>query len=226
MGRYTTVQTYSDTNPMVVKLPYDEAAAKSSAGQDDSSDARGPRHGAGYTVERVNNVMGSTAGAGSGDFHHYRHTRRREMMRMENMEKDATEDQAEEDFAARVEAKRKECQERTRRNAEKRKRKRQKRSFAESTAKNSKGEKSTPIHAAPDSPVDESAFSYTPLHVSDPSAPSTAPLSKTVAVALVANDGSFMQKVKEAMEKSEVSSGSKDKASDISDPSMNPSKST
>jgi|Transcript_6635 hypothetical protein len=74
MGRYTTVQTFSDNNPSVVKVPYDEKAASSNSSSDGGG--RGDEHGSGYKVEKVNNVSGSTAGAGSGDFHHYRHTRR------------------------------------------------------------------------------------------------------------------------------------------------------
>ena len=74
MGRYTTVQTFSDNNPSVVKVPYDEKAASSNTSSDGGE--RGDEHGSGYKVEKVNNVSGSTAGAGSGDFHHYRHTRR------------------------------------------------------------------------------------------------------------------------------------------------------
>jgi len=62
--------------------------------------------------------MGSTAGAGSGDFHHYRHCRRREMERIDGMEKRAEQDEALLEFETRVETKRKECEERTRKNAE------------------------------------------------------------------------------------------------------------
>ena len=62
--------------------------------------------------------MGSTAGAGSGDFHHYRHCRRRELERLDNMVKRAEHDDALSEFEQRVETKRKECEDRTRKNAE------------------------------------------------------------------------------------------------------------
>ena len=86
-------------------------------------------------TEKVDNVMGSQAGAGSGDFHMYRHHRRTEMLRVERMEGQAAVDEAEESHARRVEHKRKECEERTARNAEKRRKKKEAKAKRDAIAK-------------------------------------------------------------------------------------------
>jgi hypothetical protein len=49
-------------------------------------------------VEKVDSLPGSTAGAGSGDFHQYRNIRRREMFRLEMMDKDFQEAKLKEEF--------------------------------------------------------------------------------------------------------------------------------
>lgn len=231
MGRYTTVQTYSDSNPMVVKVPYETAAGAGGtkeAMKNDFANEKGG-HGAGYTVEKVNNVMGSTAGAGSGDFHHYRHTRRREILRVEAMEKDAVRTEQEAEFDAQREAGRRECEERTRRNAEKRRRKKQKRQQATAGAAD-EGAAAMPPPPVPafnkfgggkrkldNGPRAEEEFSYTPLfsdassaasappaakkgkHAAAAPAPAPAPeqaARKEVAQSIVANDGSFMERMR------------------------------
>lgn len=52
-------------------------------------------------VEKVDNVHGSTAGAGSGDFHQYRQLRRKERQRMAIMESKARRELEEQDHANR-----------------------------------------------------------------------------------------------------------------------------
>lgn len=74
-------------------------------------------------VERVDNVMGSQAGAGSSDFHIYRRHAKTEMRRQERMEADDQKKERDEDHARRVETKRKECDARTAKNAAKRRKK-------------------------------------------------------------------------------------------------------
>lgn len=208
MGRYTTVQTFADNNPSVAKVDYDQAALASSKIADEK---RGD-FGAGVSVEKVNNVMGSTAGAGSGDFHHYRHCRRREMERLESMEKRSKEEEANLEFEKRVEAKRKECEERTRKNAEKRRRKRMKNNEAKGDGRNASSdfkEGRSTGNGGNESPVDESEFSYTPVNLSNgdannkkmnhddlAGAASGEVTEAEVLKSVVTNDGSFMEKTK------------------------------
>eukprot|EP01099_Mayorella_cantabrigiensis_P003223 TRINITY_DN2498_c0_g1_i1.p1 TRINITY_DN2498_c0_g1~~TRINITY_DN2498_c0_g1_i1.p1 ORF type:complete len:118 (-),score=38.51 TRINITY_DN2498_c0_g1_i1:38-391(-) len=74
----------------------------------------------------VKNVSGSTAGAGSGDFHQYRALRRKELFRLERLEKDHLISQAEKEFQERKILRQLECEEKTAKKAEKRKRKKEK----------------------------------------------------------------------------------------------------
>ena len=76
-------------------------------------------------TERVQNAMGSQAGAGSCDFHLYRAARRTEMMRVEKIQAQAQKDSLDDDFQKRMAQRTKECDDRTKKNAEKRKRKRE-----------------------------------------------------------------------------------------------------
>jgi hypothetical protein len=98
MGRYTTVQTYTDKDAKVAAIAYSTAVSDASAPSpsaaaalagaatevasggdaskrdgDEKSTAADDR----FSTARVDNVSGSSAGAGSGDFHMYRAARRR-----------------------------------------------------------------------------------------------------------------------------------------------------
>jgi ATPase subunit of ABC transporter with duplicated ATPase domains len=55
-------------------------------------------------VEKIENLPGSTAGAGSGDFHQYRNLKRREEARLELMEIDYRERKIKEEFEQLKEA--------------------------------------------------------------------------------------------------------------------------
>ncbi|CAJ1934005.1 unnamed protein product [Cylindrotheca closterium] len=86
MGRYSSVQSYADNNKAVRTIPYDQATGSAE-----------PKKGK-VVVEKVSNPYGSTAGAGSGEFHIYRHARAREMERWKNIDEQERAIKAEREF--------------------------------------------------------------------------------------------------------------------------------
>jgi len=74
----------------------------------------------------VRNVMGSSAGAGSGEFHVYRHLRRKEMARLKYIELQAHKDELDQRYHDRLEANRRLAEERTAKKRAKRLKKKQK----------------------------------------------------------------------------------------------------
>jgi len=73
----------------------------------------------------ISNTPGSTAGAGSGDFHQYRMQRRKENFRVARLEGEARKEREVKNFEERLETRQKEAEERTSKKAEKRKKKKQ-----------------------------------------------------------------------------------------------------
>ena len=88
MGRFSTVQAYSDNNPNMRAISHSDTAAKSA--------------NASLKTEKVHNPYGSTAGAGSGEFHIYRHARAREMERLKAIDEKDKETQDQQEFDSRI----------------------------------------------------------------------------------------------------------------------------
>ncbi|KAL9634403.1 MAG: hypothetical protein Q9204_003019 [Flavoplaca sp. TL-2023a] len=72
--------------------------------------------------EIVANVQGSSAGAGSGEFHVYKASRRREYERVKQMEEQVAREKADEEYERTMEEKRKRDEEKTSRNKKRRER--------------------------------------------------------------------------------------------------------
>ncbi|KAJ9651899.1 hypothetical protein H2198_008828 [Neophaeococcomyces mojaviensis] len=70
--------------------------------------------------EIVTNVQGSSAGAGSGEFHVYKASRRREYERLRAMDEEAAKEEHDEKWSKELEEKRRRDEEKTRKNREKR----------------------------------------------------------------------------------------------------------
>ncbi|XP_031640268.1 PRKR-interacting protein 1 homolog [Contarinia nasturtii] len=68
-----------------------------------SNSQRNGGDGYGDTPSFVRNVMGSSAGAGSGEFHVYRHLRRKEYARQKQLQQQSVKEQMEEDFRNKIE---------------------------------------------------------------------------------------------------------------------------
>mmetsp|Transcript_16387 Transcript_16387/g.24165 ORF Transcript_16387/g.24165 Transcript_16387/m.24165 type:complete len:247 (-) Transcript_16387:383-1123(-) len=115
MGRYTTVQAYSDNNPNMRSVAYDQVTGANKVAEG------GTAKSGSVKPEKVVNPYSSTAGAGSGEFHVYRHARAREIARLESLDRAEEEELAEQEFQTKISANEKQDRERT----DKRRKKRQ-----------------------------------------------------------------------------------------------------
>uniref|UniRef100_A0A665W1U7 PRKR interacting protein 1 n=1 Tax=Echeneis naucrates TaxID=173247 RepID=A0A665W1U7_ECHNA len=86
----------------------------------------------------VRDVMGSSAGAGSGEFHVYRHLRRREYQRQDFLDKIADKQDKDQEYLDKVEQNKLDAEERTAKRRKKREKLRQKRLMIKKTKLQSK----------------------------------------------------------------------------------------
>ncbi|EJK70568.1 hypothetical protein THAOC_08057 [Thalassiosira oceanica] len=162
MGRYSSVQAFADNNANMRSVSYEQATGQgqgASASSSADSASRGP-----VQAEKVHNPYGSTAGAGSGEFHTYRHARAREMARWKKINADEAEKKAQEEFTKKAMHDSNVEEEKT----EKRRRKRERAKEAKRRKKNLKlggvGEGvSSGAGGISTSAIDEEEFEYTPI---------------------------------------------------------------
>jgi hypothetical protein len=216
MGRYTSVQAYADNNANVRSIPYDQATGADKIKDDKDGSGKEIKPGA-VTTEKVSNPYGSTAGAGSGEFHVYRHARAREAARWKAL--DASEQQAleQQQFQEQVKLTHNEEAEKTARRRKKRQREKEAKqrkkhlkaagisTTVEDDSKNAgdgeftyipeKDQQDKKDAASEDTPNDDSSAEDPTKKSSDSAAASaTSPMED------IPNDGSFLELMKKKLE--------------------------
>jgi hypothetical protein len=191
MGRYTSVQAFADNNTNMRTVPYDQAVGSATKKE------------GGVKAEKVDNPYGSTAGAGSGEFHVYRHARAREMARLKQMDEDEQQATLDAQFQSTTTQWKQEEDSKT----EKRRKKRQREKEAKRRKKNMKlggiittnnnnANHGTDItEAANLSPESSSA-----VEESESTTSSQKPAATSAAEVEFSNDGSFLEQMKKRME--------------------------
>ncbi|KAG9510637.1 PRKR-interacting protein 1-like protein, partial [Fragariocoptes setiger] len=102
--------------------------------------------------EFVRNVMGSSAGAGSGEFHLYRHLRRKEMTRLRTIEIEAKEDDLSQEYKKKIKQNERLAEERTAKRRKKREKAKQRK---KKRLEELKSQKSTSNHPTTEFMIDK-----------------------------------------------------------------------
>lgn len=211
MGRFSSVQAYADNHTGVRKVPYEQASGQHAAAAGGGADPAPKMVGArGVKPEKVVNPYGSTAGAGSGDFHVYRHARNRELQRQKHMELTADEQKAEELFQREQAKNKKWEEERTAKRRKKRDRQKNAKKCKQNLAK-----AGIILHAgvSTEDQSDEDEFQYSPGEAlapvvmvettqSDESKPTSTEEERIILD--IPNDGSFLEMMKLKLKQPEV----------------------
>ena len=193
MGRFTSVQGFADNNSNNRTITYDQA--KGGSNKNSESDSKK------LATEKVVNPYGSTSGAGSGEFHVYRHARARELARWNALDAEAKEQEAEQKFRASLQ----EDQTSRETKAEKNRRKRQREKEAKRRKKHLKAAGIDVQKSAPSTRDEEEEFTYIPKAQQQQQEEEEEKNTKPAAAepsskSPFANDGSFLEMMKQKLE--------------------------
>lgn len=212
MGRYTTVQIYSDSNPSMRSVSYNQSTdtTKTASTASTASTSAATPHETKRLIrpEKVDNPSGSTAGAGSGEFHVYRAARARETLRLKTLDEEEKERLEQEQFQKQVWENMSKEQKKT----EKRRKKRLREKNAKLRKKNMKlngivldstAETTTTSNKKNEKDLEDEEFQYTPIYVkNEDTNENSAKKQKTelnIKPEEIKNDGSFLELMKKKM---------------------------
>jgi len=217
MGRYSSAKAYGDNTAQMRSISYEQASGS-------AKDKPGS-----VTAEKVHNPYGSTAGAGSGEFHVYRHARAREAERWKQINEEEKEKMLDKEYQEKLAKNTTEEEQKI----ERRRRKRQRAKEAKLKKKNLKisGVNLSGEEEKEKAENEDDEFTYIPISNKIADARATidkipskekldeeskavgeAPIkkvcvgdaeSKPIDASLFPNDGSFLELMKKKLAKSE-----------------------
>jgi hypothetical protein len=209
MGRFTSVQGFADNNSNNRSITYDQAkgGGNGGGGGGDNKGSGGGSGGGGgdkkLKVERVVNPYGSVSGAGSGEFHVYRHARARETARWKDLDERAQLEEDEQNFTSKIQTTKlieetKTSKNRRKRQREKEAKKRKKHLTAAGIIIGFQGDDNDN--------EEEEEFAYVPISKQQKTSGSendkaTTRIDSTTAdSSSIPNDGSFLEMMKQKLE--------------------------
>jgi len=159
MGRYSSVQAYTDNahNNRTTSYEQERATPSSSSGTGGTGTGTGA-----LKIDKVHNPYGSTAGAGSGEFHVYRHARAREQERLSKLNEEEADQLEQQQYDEKINNWKQEEE----RNLNKKRKKRARNKASKLRKKNLSlvGITGMAAEEEKEHAVDDDEFEYTPLH--------------------------------------------------------------
>ena len=233
MGRFTSVQIVSDSHANNRTLTYEQAKG-SSKQEDGKSSDNGNGNGNKLVTEKVVNPYGSTSGAGSGEFHVYRHARARELARWNALDEESKRREEEREFRTTLAEDQKATETKASKNRKKRQRekeakRRKKHMKAAGIDMNTNTNSDTSIDRRDttrygnNNDNDEEEFAYIPVAQQKQEATATAILSFSSSSSsslppseapkndpTIPNDGSFLEMMKRKLQEQQDQEQQKD----------------